>query len=186
MATTLSGSEWWHANQAHYPNSSSVDDLEPSFGSCVERFLDALRSAGASIIVSSTRRNATRAQLMHYSWKVAYGDTEPEDVPKIPGATIDWDHGETAASRAAAMDMVKLFGMAHIASLTSNHITGKAIDMTISWKGTLRVTKPSPALWEIESTPHTGDNRELHELGQTLFDVRKLRTDPPHWSFNGR
>ena len=29
-------------------------------------------------------------------------------------------------------------------------------------------------------------NRELHEIGGTVFGVRKLLSDPPHWSYNGR
>ena len=84
------------------------------------------------------------------------------------------------------MEMVKLFSMAHVASLTSNHIIGKAIDMTMSWKGTLVVMRPAPTLWRIETPPRNGQNRELHELGATLFDVHKLKSDPPHWSYNGR
>ena len=81
--------------------------------------------------------------------------------------------------------MVKLFGMAHIASLTSNHIRGKAIDMNISWKDTLVITRPAPLLTRIESRPRTGQNRELHDIGAT-FGVRKLVSDPPHWSYNGK
>ena len=45
--------------------------------------------------------------------------------------------------------MVKLFGMAHIASLTSSHIRGKAIDMNIAWKGTLMISRPAPLLTKI-------------------------------------
>jgi hypothetical protein len=82
--------------------------------------------------------------------------------------------------------MVKLFGMAHIASLTSNHIKGKAIDMTITWKDSLVLTKPAPLLVKIESRPKTGQNRELHTVGANVFGVRKLASDPPHWSPNGK
>lgn len=182
----LSGSAWWRANQGRYPNSRSTDDLESGFRSRVEDFLTALRAAGASVTVSSTRRNADRAFLMHYSWKVAYGEVDPADVPRRSGVEIDWDHGDVDKSREAAREMVRLFGMAHIASLTSNHISGRAIDMSIAWKGTLEVTRPAPLLWRIESTPRSGDNRDLQELGASVFDVRKLRSDPPHWSYNGR
>ncbi len=182
----LSGRQWWRANQARFPNSTSIDDLEPGFRSNVERFIDSLRAAGASVTVSATRRNATRAALMHYSWKVAYGDIAPSDVPPISGVDIEWDHGDPAASRDAAMEMVKAFNMAHLAALTSNHIAGKAIDMTLSWKDVLEVTRPAPLLARIESSPRNGDNRELQDLAATTFDVRKLRSDPPHWSYNGR
>ena len=86
----------------------------------------------------------------------------------------------------AALDMVKLFNLAYRPSLTSNHIRGKAIDMNISWKGTLELTQPAPLLARIEGRPRTEQNRELHQIGASVFGVRKLISDPPHWSFNGR
>jgi hypothetical protein len=184
--SNLSGKDWWRANQARYPNSQLIDDLEPGFRSRVEAFIGSLRQAGSTVIVSSTRRNAIRAHLMHYSWKVAYGEIDPKDVPKRSGLTIEWDHGDLQKSRETAREMVKLFGMAHIASLTSNHIRGKAIDMNIAWKGTLVLTRPAPLVVRIESLPRTGQNRELHEIGANAFGVRKLVSDPPHWSSDGR
>jgi hypothetical protein len=58
--------------------------------------------------------------------------------------------------------------------------------MNISWQGELVVTRPTPLLWRIESTPRSGQNREIHDLGATMFGVRKLVKDPPHWSHDGR
>ncbi|GJQ30111.1 MAG: hypothetical protein HBSAPP03_19950 [Phycisphaerae bacterium] len=182
----LSGKDWWRANQGKYPNSRSVDDLDPAFRDRVERFLASLRDAGASITIASTRRNATRAHLMHYAWRVAYDRFNPADVPPVAGLNIQWDHGDAEASRRGALDMVNLFGMKHIASLTSRHIQGKAIDMTLSWKSVLEVTRPAPLNARIESLPRSGQNRELHELGATVFGVHKLRSDPPHWSIDGK
>lgn len=184
--SNLSGKDWWRANQGSYPNSRDVDDLEPGFRANVENFIVSLKDAGATVTVNSTRRNAIRAHLMHFSWKVAYGEIDPKDVPKHGGLDIEWDHGDLDRSRAAAEEMVNLFGMAHVASLTSNHIIGKAIDMNISWKDTLVITRPAPLLTRIESRPRTGQNRELHEIGAGVFGVRKLVSDPPHWSYNGR
>jgi hypothetical protein len=183
---SLSGKDWWRSNQASYPNSRDIDDLEPGFRSCVQAFVAALKRAGASIVVSSTRRNPIRAHLMHYSWRVAHGDVAPQDVPKRSGLTIDWDHGDLAKSRAAAKEMVQLFGMAHIAALASNHIRGKAIDMNVNWKNTLVLARPSRPLARIESQPRSGQNRELHAVGADAFGVHKLVSDPPHWSYNGR
>src|SRR5688500_2682800 len=140
----LSGKAWWRANQARYPNSRDINDLSPRFRSRVEDFIGSLKDAGATVKVNSTRRNATRAHLMHYSWKVAHGDIDPKDVPSHSGLVIEGDNGTLEKWRAAAMDMVHLFGMAHIASLRSNHIRGDAIDMNISWKGTLELTRPAP------------------------------------------
>ena len=107
-------------------------------------------------------------------------------MPKRSGLDIEWDRGDLKKSRKAAEETVKLFGMAHIASLTSNHIRGKAIDMNISWKGTLVIMRPPPLLTRIDSHPRTGQNRELHEIGASVFGVRKLVSDPPHWSCNGK
>ncbi len=182
----LSGKAWWHANQSKYPNSRDVDDLEPGFRSRVEDFIGALRYAGASVNVNSTRRNAVRAHLMHYCWEVAYREIEPGEVPSRAGLDIEWDHGDLERSREAAMEMVKLFHLAFKASLTSNHIKGKAIDMDISWKEALVLTRPAPLLAKIDTRPRSGQNRKLHEIGAAVFGVKKLRSDPPHWSSNGR
>ena len=185
--TYLSGADWWRANQSRYPNSNSVDTLASGFRSRVEDFLACLRQAGATVTIRSTRRDPSRAYLMHYSWRVAEGDIAPSEVPERSGVKIEWDHGDDEKSRQAAEEMVRLFGMAHIAALNSNHIRGEAIDMKITWKDTLVLTKPAPLLARIESRPRTGDgNRELHEIGATVFGVKKLRSDPPHWSSNGK
>ena len=186
MASNLSGADWWRKNQGRYPNSREIDDLEPGFRARVEDFVGSLKQAGASVVVSSTRRDAARAYLMHYAWQVAYGDIAPADVPARAGVAIDWDHGNVEDSKRGAMEMVRLFGMAHIAALNSNHIRGTAIDMTITWKGTLELTRPAPLLARIDSRPCTGQNRELQEVGATVFGVRKLVSDPPHWSHNGK
>lgn len=184
--SNLSGAKWWRDNERFYPNSRDLGDLDPGFGADVKRFVGSLIDAGANVAVMSTRRNATRAHLMHYSWKVANGQIAPSDVPKKAGLVIEWDHGGEDASRKAAQAMVDLFGMVHIASLTSNHIKGLAIDMTIKWKGDLRLTSPAPLNMIIEDGPRSGQNRQLHDIGATVFGVRKLLSDPPHWSRNGR
>ena len=182
----LSGAAWWRANQQRYPNSRRIDDLADDFRDNVRRFIDALTAANARVAVSSTRRNATRAHLMHYCWKVANGEIDPSAVPARPGLDIQWDHGTPGPSRRAARDMVNLFNMAHIASLTSNHIRGTAIDMTINWSGDLEIAVPgqaSPTL--IREGPRNGaQNRALHDVGRQ-YGVIKLVSDPPHWSHNG-
>lgn len=186
--TNLSGASWWKLHQGKYPNSRDLASLDPGFRSDVARFIDVLRDGGASISIGSTLRHPSRAHLMHYAWKVAHGLIEPDRVPARAGVLIDWDHGDVKASRAAALEMVQAAHMAHIASLTSNHTRGTAIDMTISWKGTLMLKLPgSFNLWEIKDPPRNGSkNTELHRLGESLFGVKKLKSDPPHWSHNGR
>ncbi|MGW6196939.1 hypothetical protein ACWF0M_12400 [Kribbella sp. NPDC055110] len=185
-----SGASWWKQNQSRYPNSRDIDALAPGFRDNVSAFIAALRSAGASVVVSSTRRSPERAYLMHYSWNVANGQIEPGRVPVKSGVLIDWDHGDDAASRKGAQEMVDLFHMAHIASLTSNHTRGTAVDMTIAWKAELSLPIPAhrgASLWRISTSPRTGASSiDLHEVGANIFGVRKLASDPPHWSKDGR
>jgi len=183
----LSGKAWWKANQAKYPNSTKVSDLEAGFRRNVEEFLKALKDAGAKVTISSTKRNETRAHLMHYSWKLAKGQTTAAQIPRKPGLDIVWDYGTAAASKKAAEEMIsrECFNMAYIASLTSNHISGKAIDMTITWTGTLKIKQKDGKEIEIKTAPFDGMNTELHKVGKT-YKVIKHTTDKPHWSVNGR
>lgn len=179
QAGDLSGSAWWHANQARYPNSQSVDDLVSPFRENAKRFIAALRAAGASVRVSATRRNRIRAHLMHYSWKVAKGQIDASDVPAIDGCDIVWDHGDAARSRAAAAEMVRLFSIVFKPSLTSNHIAGTAIDMTIGFSGTITITDGAG------KDVRVGSAAALNPVGAS-YGVLKLASDPPHWSANGR
>ncbi len=185
--TNLSGKEWWHSNEAKYPNSRDIADLAPEFQESVLRYIRVLREGGASVVVSSTRRNAIRAYLMHYSWCIAHEEVAAADVPGHKGVDIVWDHGNAEQSQKAASDMVALFNLAFKPSLTSNHISGLAIDMRIAWKGDLFLGPlPDGSFRGVNDGPRNGaTNRELHEIG-AAFGVRKLLRDPPHWSSNGR
>ena len=80
-ADSLSGGAWWQANQARFPNSQSVDTLDPDFKAKVVPFLAALKAAGATVAIASTLRHPIRAYLMHYSWKIAKGIVTPAAVP---------------------------------------------------------------------------------------------------------
>jgi hypothetical protein len=179
IADRLSGAAWWYANQACYPNSNPLDDLAADFRRNAKRFVGALREGGASVRVSATLRNQIRAHLMHYSWRVARNQIAPADVPDIDGCDIIWDHGDPARSRAAAVEMVRLFRIVFKPSLTANHIQGTAVDMTIERPAALTVKDGADKTVTITSAA------ELHRLG-TSFGVHKLATDAPHWSGNGR
>jgi hypothetical protein len=183
--SNLSGAAWWHANQARYPHSNRVEDLEPAFRAKVKAFLGALQKAGATVRIASTLRSADRAYLMHYSWAIAHGRIKPAAVPGSAGINIRWDHGDDTKSKKAAAEMVKLFDMVHEASLTSRHIEGKAIDMSISWTGTLTIASQDGKEVRIAAPPRSGDNPALHAVGAT-YGVNKLVTDPPHWSSDGK
>lgn len=183
-AASLSGAAWWQANQAKYPNSDQLTALASPFKERAAAFVDALKTAGAKVTVSATLRNRTRAHLMHYSWRVSRGEVAPRDVPAVAGLAIRWDHGDLAKSKKGAKEMADLFGIAFQPSLTSLHIEGRAVDMTINWTGTIEVKDKTGKKRPI-GAPRTGEaNTELHKIGAT-YGVIKLLSDPPHWSDNG-
>ena len=180
----LSGADWFRANQARYPNSADVADLTPGFAAQVNAFLAALRLAGATVHISATRRNRTRAYLMHYSWMLAHGAVKPGDVPVDRDTDIIWDHGDAKETRDAARDMVKLFEIAFQPSLTSNHIHGTAIDMTIQWTGPIEIADAAGKKHALDQPRSGSTNTKLHDIGAS-YGVRKLLSDPPHWSADG-
>ncbi|MBI3861434.1 MAG: hypothetical protein HY290_06020 [Planctomycetia bacterium] len=183
-AANLSGAAWWQANQAKFPNSESVDDLAMPFRESVRQFLAALAVAGARVTIDTTRRNKQRAYLMHSSWGIAHGQISPAKVSAEPGVNIVWDHGNLAASRTAAQQMVNLFHMAYDAALNSNHIAGNAIDMTITWVGKMKIKNKAGHVVEIGAPFDGAHNAHLHTVGAG-YGVKKLLKDPPHWSVNG-
>jgi hypothetical protein len=80
--------------------------------------------------------------------------------------------------------MVDLFGIAYQPSLTSLHTLGRAVDMTIGWNGTIQVEDAKGKKHPL-GAPRSGEsNTKLHEIGAT-YGVKKLLSDPPHWSDNG-
>jgi len=180
----LSGAAWWHANQANYPNSAKLADLASPFREKAMQFIAALQAAGAQVSVTSTRRNAIRAYLMHYCGTIASGTDAPAAVPAKAGCPIVWDHGNLASSKAAAQEMYQLFGIKFPASLTSLHIQGEAVDMTISWSGILNIADANGVKHAL-GAPRSGEtNAGLHAVGAT-YGVHKLLSDAPHWSSTG-
>ncbi len=180
----LSGAKWWHNNQARFANSIQIADLNSDFRDKAARFINALRQAGANVVIGSTRRNAARAYLMHYCWRLSRGQILASDIPAYPGCAIGWDHGTEAASRKAAKEMEALFAIKFEPSLSSRHIEGKAVDMQIKWGGTIIVKNANGIRIEISGPGDGANNRALHQIGAS-FGVHKLPSDPPHWSSDG-
>ena len=182
----FSGAEWWRAHQGKWPNRNSLDVLAEPFKTNAIKFVAALRAAGATVKVNDTKRSITRGKLMRNSWDVAKGLVEPNKAPAIEGVDIEWDHGDLAASRRAAAEMVALFGIKKQPSYTSNHYKGLAIDMTISWTGILKIKSADGRTSFEIGAPRNGTNAKLHEVGATYKVYHKLPDDPPHWSVTGR
>lgn len=141
-----------------FPTSRNLDDLVEPFQTGVRHFLEDLAARGAAVHVSATRRPAERAWLMSFAWRIGSGELKPAEVPVHPGIDIEW-------TLEGAREMVSAYGLAYKPSLTSRHISGRAIDVTITkWAGT---------------------TAELWALG-ARHGVHKLPSDPPHWSDDGR
>lgn len=186
-----SGREWVTWANAHATNSSKVEDLESGFRTKAKEFIATLQAAGATVTVSATRRSDKRAYLFHWSWKIHLDRCTPSDPPPKAGVDIEWDHGDLAASKQGAKEMVEGFGLAVppastvAPSLTSNHIAGRAIDMTITWTGTLQVKNKAGVVVSVPFMSDVNANTALHQVGES-YGVKKLRSDAPHWSHNGR
>ena len=186
MVRELSGLAW----VPRFPTSKSVDSLVDGFRQKCEAFLAALADAGATVSISATLRPPERAYLMHWSFVVNSGEVEPVDVSPQAGVEIDWVHRtpngspDIPTSRAAAAVMVHGYGVAFRLSLTSLHIFGKAIDMSIEWNGALAIKQKNGTRKRIRSLPRTGLNHDLWGVGAT-YGVLKLPSDAPHWSNTG-
>lgn len=187
---TLSGLFWVDWAETNAPNSRNVGDLAAPFRDHVGNFIGALKAAGATVRVTATKRSALRAYLFHWSWLIALGRAHPSDPPPEPGVDIQWDHGDLDRSRAGARAMVNGFGLAvppasrNAPSLTSLHIFGRAIDMDITWEGTIQVRQSDGQAATIAFMQDQNQNVALHRVGES-YGVLKLTTDEPHWSDTG-
>lgn len=185
-----SGEYWvgWANNNAK--NSQSIDDLVEPFKSNAKAFIKAVEDAGASVEIKTTKRDKKRAYLFHWSWKISLGYCQPADPPVEPGVPIQWDHGNLAASKQGAKKMVDGFGLAvppastNAPSLNSRHISGKAIDMYITWAGTINIKKKDGSSMAVTFMNNPNANIKLHQVGAS-YGVKKLATDAPHWSDTG-
>ncbi|HEY4356513.1 MAG TPA: hypothetical protein VGN16_12250 [Acidobacteriaceae bacterium] len=196
---SVSGADW----VKQFPTSDQVNDLTTTFAANVRDFLKALDDAGATVTIAATRRPAQRAYMMHYSWMIAKGQIQPAKVPAYVPTTdapdpldIQWQHmtpdnkPDAAASKQGAVDMVNAFEISHLGvapALNSNHITGKAIDMNISWQGDLTITDAMGKAVVIKTTPRDGTNAQLIIVGGTykVIHLLAVNKDKPHWSTNG-
>lgn len=183
----LSGAVWC----TRFPGSSSTDELDGDFKTASKAFISALKQGGASVSIAATYRPPERAYLMHWSWMIANGMTEPADVPTKAGVNINWDHGNAEASKAAANAMVAEYGMNGLKvapALRSRHTERKAIDMTIGWKKELVIAGADGNNVTIKTEPRNGMNEDLHAVGAGYGVIKfwKGDADKPHWSTDGR
>jgi hypothetical protein len=191
MSKTKSGNYWIDWADHHAKTSKSLTDLVDPFRGNVRAFITALEGAGAKVKIAVTRRSDKRAYLFHWCWLIGLDKKKPSDAPPRAGVPIEWDHGDPKESIRGAKAMISGFGLAvpdasHVApALHSNHIAGKAIDMKIIWSGTIHVKKKDGTTEAIQYMQSVNQNSKLHAVGAS-YGVKKLKTDAPHWSYDGR
>jgi hypothetical protein len=188
-ATKLSGQHWC----LKFPTSVAIDDLAKPFREHVAAFVKMLRDNKAIVDIRATRRPRERAYLMHWSWKIAKGKVAAVHAPRRDpyGIGIVWDHGEAARSRAAAQEMADGFGIGHLKyapALGSHHIAGHAIDMLITQlPAEIAFTRQGREVKVTLGAPPDGSfNAKLHSVAERYFKVKKLVSDVPHWSIDGK
>jgi hypothetical protein len=186
-ATELSGAGW----VAKFPGSKAIGDLESGFQASFQKFDQALAEAGATRVINASYRPPERAYMMHWCYRIAKLGFDPKKVPAMDGVDINWDHGDTAQSRAAASAMVAAFGMSKLKTkpaLRSRHTQGKAIDMNVSWSGTLKIKRADGTEAAITSTPRDSTNVDLIAVAATygVIHYKAIEKDRIHWSTDGR
>lgn len=189
---TKSGLFWVTWANIHAPASKDLEDLVEPFRTNARSFIKALRDAGATVAVTNTLRSPRRAYLFHWCWRVSQGHATAAQADADPMAGIDilWNHGADTASKAGALEMATGFGLAlpprstNPPSKTTNHGTGRAIDITVTWTGTISVKKADNTIVAVPFNANVNANTALHAVGAS-YGVNKLTTDAPHWSADG-
>jgi hypothetical protein len=205
----LAGEAWWYANQASYPNSTDLADLDGDIASGFEHnvrtFLNAIPFTPFAepfiLHIESTRRPPQRQELMYWSWAVT-NHASPSSVEAIAGVDILWDYGDKSLSEDAARQMMDLFDVVHqpargVGAKISNHVTGLAIDMDLTWTNSFTMAvgpqgmkykgnKYQPGDTITVPGPGTGASSALLWTIGESYGVFKKKDDPPHWSTNGK
>lgn len=186
---TLSGSSWYGiANQNGWANSTKFEDLESTFGGNAKKFVEGLRGSGAKVDITAGLRHEKRAILMHFAWHVAKGTKTAAAANAYcqgKGINIEWDHGDLKKTKSAAQALVNAFGLVHAASLTSNHMSGEAIDMKITGV---------PDTLTIGGKKYTAgkkgsgvlDEDKVDHIGKEMGVIWYGAADYVHWSKTGR
>jgi hypothetical protein len=187
----LSGAQW----VSRFAGSNSISDCSEPFQSKLASFVTALKDAGAMVKISATLRPPERAYMMHWCWLIAKGKADPQKIPSMEGVHIKWGHEDDGKyskekSISAAKDMLNGFGMQKLGTapaLDSKHTRGLAVDMNVTWVGTLTIKDANDKSIIIKTKPTDGMNKELHAVSAT-YGVIKYNAggiDKPHWSDTG-
>lgn len=184
MENELSGVKW----AKKFPGSTDTRDLLGNFRLAVKDFIRAMKEAGIKVVINSTYRPSKRSYLMHYAWRIAKKGYDPKQVPPMQGVDINWDHGTKEESIRAAKSMLPALNIGNLPIMPatrSQHNSGLAIDMNLSWNKTIEIKDANDNVVRINTLPRNGLNKQLIAVGRT-YGVQKFRgRDDPHWSNNG-
>lgn len=188
VSPELSGPVWCN----RFPGSADTSTLRPDFRDNCDAFIAAITAAGAHKHISSTYRPPERAYLMHWAHLIVKNGFDPAMVPPMAGVNIKWDHPTLEASVDGASQMSDGFQTQGLAAntppaLNTLHTSREAIDITITWTGTLNIANKDGTITEINTLPRTGMNLQLKAVGAT-YGVKKFiggNADKPHWSTTG-
>jgi len=187
-----SGAQW----VSRYPTSKAVSACTEPFAQNLSAFIAALKAAGAAVTISATDRPPERAYLMHWCYMISNEDQDPRTVPEKAGVNILWDHRDGGGSYdkpssiQAARAMLNAYGMQNLQTppaLNTRHTLGLAVDMSITWESELTIQKADASVVTITSTPRSGMNSDLRDVGASYGVVKFVggAADKPHWSDNG-
>lgn len=189
MAKVKSGRYWVTWANIHARNSTSVEEFVEPFRTNAKAFIKALEDSGAKVVVSATRRSANRAYSFHWCWTIGLGKAKASQATTVPGVDIEWKHGDPEKA-GKARKMIDGFSLKlppksiYAPALFTKHTPGKAIDMNITWSGTIRVKKKDGGDEWVLFMTDVKKNTKLHAVGAS-YGVNKLNADAPHWSLDG-
>ena len=108
---------------------------------------------------------------MHYCHKVAYNNITPQQAQQATqkeNIPINWVHTDFSGnysekiSREKALEMVKKLMVEHIQLLlTSHHVRGNAIDITITWQSSFTIKDKTGEIHTIDIPRNGATNPQL-------------------------
>lgn len=161
-----------------FPTDRTTAGLIQPFRRSVQQFITTLEAGGAQVKIAATRRPAERAYLMRGCWDIVKDGADPAEIPAHPNVNIVW-------TREGAQEMFGVYRLVYRPSLTSRHIDGRAIDMSIMWTGVINVVDGRGVRVALDWTRLADRTTRLYAIGAS-FGVKKLLSDAPHWSDDGR
>ncbi|MFO0858752.1 MAG: hypothetical protein U0640_15515 [Phycisphaerales bacterium] len=173
-----------------FPADDTVAALEDDFEKKVEAFIAAVKKAGVTPSIKSVYRPPERQHLMRWCWKIVEKNHDAQTVPAKEGVDIDWWHGDQLKSVKAAKEMYDGYGLDTKAEPpeTSRHTEKKAIDMSITWTGSLTIKDKDDKDVVISSEPRNSSNADLIKVAKTYGVIHFINaaSDVNHWSTDGK